>query len=142
LANNTLDYFDHPTFFIASALCTTADGNVWVGTADGELKKYQPSSRSFSSIPLFKNTDNTKYKYIETILQTNTGQLLAGTNNAGIKLIDPVKETYIDLPLPLKSETNFYVRRILQVSPNEFWLGTASGIFVYNLQTGKGTQLE
>ena len=142
LANNTLDYFDHPTFFIASAVCTTSDGNVWVGTANGELKKYQAANRSFTSIPLFKNTDDTKYKYIETIVQTNTGQLLAGTNNADIKLIDPAKETYIDLPLTLKRETNFYVKRILQVSPNEFWLGTASGIFVYNLQTGKGTQLE
>jgi ligand-binding sensor domain-containing protein/signal transduction histidine kinase len=142
LANNKLDYFDHPTFFIASAICATTDGNVWVGTATGELKKYQATNRSFSTIPLFKNTDDTKFKYIETILQTNTGQLLAGTNNADIKLIDPVKETYIDLPLTLKRETNFYVRRILQVSPNEFWLGTASGIFVYNIQTGKGTQLE
>ena len=142
LANNTLDYFDHPTFFIASAICTTSDGNVWVGTATGELKKYQAANRSFTSIPLFKNTDNTKYKYIETIVQTNSGQLLAGTNNADIKLIDPVKETYIDLPLTLKRETNFYVKRILEVSPNEFWLGTAAGIFVYNLQTGKGIQLE
>ncbi len=142
LATNKLDYFDHPSFFIASALCTTADGNVWVGTANGELKKYQAANRSFSSIPLFKNTDDTKYKYIETIVQINTGQLLAGTNNASIKLIDPAKETYIDLPLPLKSETNFYVRRILQVSPDEFWLGTASGIFVYNLHTGRGMQLE
>ncbi|MEJ8842883.1 two-component regulator propeller domain-containing protein [Lacibacter sp. H375] len=142
LANKTLDYFDHPTFFIASALCTTADGNVWVGTATGELKKYQAANRSFTSIPLFKNTDDTKYKYIETIVQTNTGQLLAGTNNADVKLIDPIKETYVDLPLTLKRETNFYVKRILQVSPNEFWLGTAAGIFVYNLQTGKGTQLE
>jgi ligand-binding sensor domain-containing protein/signal transduction histidine kinase len=142
LVNNSLDYFDHPTFFIASALCTTADGNVWVGTAAGELKKYHATDRSFSTIPLFKKTDDTKYRYIETIQQTNTGQLLAGTNNAGIKLIDPIKESYTDLPLPLKSETNFYVKRILQVSPNEFWLGTASGIFVYNLQTGKGIQLE
>lgn len=142
LDTKRLVYFDHPTYFIASALCATADGNVWVGTADGELKKYQPATRSFSSIPLFKNAAAIKYKYIETILQTSNGELLAGTNNAGIKLIDPVKETYTDLPLPLKSETNFYVKRILQVSPNEFWLGTASGIYIYNIKTGKGTQLE
>ena len=142
LNNNSLDYFDHPTFFIASAICTTPQGDVWVGTATGELKKYQAGNRSFTNIPLFKNSDNTKYKYIETIVQTYNGQLLAGTNNADVKLIDPVKETYIDLPLTLNRETNFYVKRILQVSTNEFWFGTAAGIFVYNLQTGKGIQLE
>lgn len=139
---NTFDYFDHINFFIASAVCTTSDGNVWVGTATGELKKYNAVNRSFSTIPLFKTTDATKYKYIETIVQITTGHLLAGTNSAGIKLIDPVKEIYTDLLLPLRSETDFYVKRILQVSPAEFWLGTASGIFIYNLQTGKGVQLE
>ena len=142
LLTNELDYFSHTSFFIASAVCATKDGNVWVGTANGELNKYQPATHSFSGIPLFKANDVTKFRYIETILQTNTGQLLAGTNNAGIKLIDPQKGTYKDLPLPLKSETNFYVKSILQVSPSEFWLGTESGVFIYNLQTGKGTLLE
>ncbi len=137
-----LDYFDHINFFIASAVCTTDDGNVWAGTADGELKKYNPANRSFTTIPLFPKSSPAKFRYIETLAVMPTGELLAGTNNAGIKRINTATATYTDIPLPLKRETHFYVKRILQVSATTIWLGTASGIFVYDLVTGEGTQLE
>ncbi|WP_164972642.1 ligand-binding sensor domain-containing protein [Lacibacter luteus] len=141
-ATAKLEYFDHINFFIATAICTTGDGSVWAGTIDGEIKKYIPGSRSFSTIPLFAKSSPAKFRYIETLVVTANGDLLAGTNNASVKRINPNQGTYTDLPLPLKRETHFYVKRILQVANNTLWLGTASGIFVYNLETGKGTQLE
>lgn len=137
-----LDYFDHINFFIASAICTTTDGNVWVGTADGELKKYVQDKRSFTTVPLFPKSAAPKFRYIETLVQTPNGDLLAGTNNAGVKCINTVTETYTDLPVPLKRATDFYVKKILQISPDVIWLGTASGILVYNLATAASTHLE
>lgn len=137
-----LDYFNHVDFFIASAVCTTSDGSVWAGTADGELKKYIPGKRSFTTISLFPKSSPAKFRYIETVVVTPTGDLLAGTNNAGVKRINPLTGEYTDLPVPLKRETDFYVKRILQVSPAVVWLGTASGVLVYNLATGESTRLE
>lgn len=136
-----LEGYDPQKFFVATSFCTTPDGFVWVGTSDGKLKRYHPESNSFSDIDLFKHSKPKANRWIESLYTTDAGHIIAGTSDVEIKIIDPYRSTYKDIPLTNSVESNLYIRSILQTGPEEFWLGTESGVFIYNTKTGKSLQL-
>ncbi len=130
-----LHYYNPAKFFNATSLCTTADGSVWVGTMKGEIKRYDPDKDDFSSLDLFQYSKPIATRWVESLYAMENGYLMAGTSNTEIKLIDPSRLTYTDITLPCSNQANLYIRSIQQTSADEFWLGTESGAFVYNLKT-------
>lgn len=137
-----LQYYDHREFFIATSLCTTADGTLWVGTADGQLKRYHPQTNTFSGFDLFQHSNAKANRWIECLYSTTDGYLLAGTSHTEIKTIDPYRLTYMDITLPNSGQADLFIRSILQTNRDEFWLGTESGVFVYNMKTGSCLHLK
>jgi ligand-binding sensor domain-containing protein/signal transduction histidine kinase len=132
-----IEAYDPQNFFVATNFCTTSDGTVWVGTSDGQLKRYHPESNSFSEFDLFGHSETKINRWIESLYTTNNGIIIAGTSETEIKIIDPFRSSYTDITLTNSGETNLYIRSIQQTAPHEFWLGTESGVFVYNTKTGK-----
>ncbi|MCU7552695.1 ATP-binding protein [Chitinophagaceae bacterium LB-8] len=137
-----IEAYDPQSFFVATNFCTTPDGTVWVGTSDGQLKRYHPESNSFSGFDLFGHSKTKGSRWIESLFTTDNGNIVAGTSETEIKIIDPFRLTYTDIALSNSGETNLYIRSIQQTAPDEFWLGTESGVFVYNTKTGKCRHLE
>lgn len=131
-----LDVYEGARYFTATGFCTTPDGTLWVGTGDGQLKRYDPKTDSFWSLDLFAHSKPTGSRWIESLYATADGHLLAGTSNTEIKIIDPSGSTYSDVTLSCSKGPNLYIRSVLQTAAGEFWLGTESGVFVYNTKTG------
>lgn len=139
---NKLIYYDQQSYFHATSLCITPDGNIWASTAYGELKHFIPETNSFASVNLFDHAVPVSDRYIETLLCTSDGRLLVGTANAGIKIVDTRNVTYTDVLLPSRGKESLYTRSVIQIGPDEYWLGTEAGIIVYNVKTGNSLQVQ
>jgi ligand-binding sensor domain-containing protein/signal transduction histidine kinase len=137
-----VEQYDHRKYFIATAICTTPKGDVWIGTVNGHLKRYNAENNSFSDLDLFQHSKPATDKYIECLYYSSNGQLMAGTHTLGIKMVDPQRNDYTDILQPFSPEKNMFVRTILQTTAYEFWLGTETGIFIYNHKTGQAIHLQ
>jgi signal transduction histidine kinase/ligand-binding sensor domain-containing protein len=128
-------------YFNATSVCQTKDGTIWVSTPNGFLKKYLPSSNSFITYDLYKNSAPSPSRWINTIFATGKGFLLVGTASQGIKLFNLVDDTYKDLIIYNGDKTDLYVRSFAQYNDDEYWVATEAGIYIYHWSTGTFTHL-
>jgi ligand-binding sensor domain-containing protein/signal transduction histidine kinase len=133
--------FDVQNYFEATAICTLNDGSVWVSTTNGFLKKYNSSTNSFESFDLFNHSAKTVSNWIESLYGTKDGKLLVGTSNQGVKIFNPSAVDYKDVLTYNADKTEIFARDFLQTTDEECWIATESGIYIYNLKTGKSINL-
>ncbi|MCU7548875.1 ATP-binding protein [Chitinophagaceae bacterium LB-8] len=140
-AKRKLEDYNQNQYFEATSLCTTPDGTLWVSTSNGLLKKYNPAKNSFTSYDLFDHSQPVVAQWIEKIHASN-GSIFIGTSNQGAKIFDPKTFTYQDILTYNTDRTAIFVRDFAQTAKDEFWIATESGIFIYNLTTGKAENLQ
>jgi len=136
-----LRYYDVDTFFEASSLCLSSDGNLWVATTNGLLKKYDPRTNSFGSYDVFLHSKRAASKWIEKIYNTQDGNILVGTSNQGAKRFNIATGSYTDILTYNQDQTEIFVRNFIQTGDQEYWIATESGIFIYNMTSGKAINL-
>ena len=135
------DYYNISLYFEATSLCTSADGTVWVSTSSGSLKKYNPATNSFTDFDLFAHSPKTLNTWIEKIYATDKDRILVGTSIHGAKIFDIHSSSYRDILTYNPDGTEIFARNFIQTTPNECWIATESGIFIYNEETGSLTNL-
>src|SRR5258708_32798970 len=107
----------------------------------GLLKKYDFEANSFQSFNLFDHSSKTVSTWIEKLYATLDGNLLVGTSNQGVKVFDTHTLTYKDILTYNADKTEIFARNFVQTTPTECWIATESGIFIYNMTTGKAINL-
>ncbi|MGN8057726.1 hybrid sensor histidine kinase/response regulator transcription factor [Pedobacter sp. 22163] len=151
IANNTLLRYDIHSKKIndftgeqyggATSLTITREGDIWVSTAQGYLQKYGMDSDGHKVYSTFDGTSSPLSKWIEKIKDTGDGHIIIGTSNDGVKLFSITDHTTKQLPMRNTDGTNVFARDFLQRSPEEYWIASESGIFIYNIRTKKYDQL-
>jgi ligand-binding sensor domain-containing protein/signal transduction histidine kinase len=136
-----LDQFAIPSWFQATSICTLPDSSVWISTSDGLLKKYNFKTNSFESFNMFGHSPKTVSNWIEKLYATHNGDILIGTSNQGVKLFDAHTQMYQDILTYNTDKTEIFARNFVQTTPEECWIATESGIFIYNMNTGKAINL-
>jgi ligand-binding sensor domain-containing protein/signal transduction histidine kinase len=138
----TLQQYPTSTYFSATSLCLAKDGNIWVGTQNGFLEKYNPDDNSFSAFDLFSHSKTPNSKWIQKIHGCDSNQIFAGTTSQGLKIFNTRDTSYEDVLTYNPDKTAIFVREILQNSNNEYWIATESGIFIYHTDTKTFTNLK
>jgi signal transduction histidine kinase/ligand-binding sensor domain-containing protein/DNA-binding response OmpR family regulator len=128
----------HPS---ATSLSIAADGNIWLSTTDGFIQRYDPKKNTFESYNVFYKSKPTISSWIEKIYDTGKGFFFIGTSNQGIKIFDLKTFSYRDLLTRNTDQTAIYARDFIDQGNDEYWMATESGLFVYNLKTGKFNNL-
>jgi ligand-binding sensor domain-containing protein/signal transduction histidine kinase len=136
-----LEYYPIEKYFEATSVCTTSDGTLWVSTISGTLNKYNPAQNSFTSFDVFAHSDRSVNTWIEKLYATCNGKILIGTSIHGAKLFDITTSAYEDILTYNPDKTEIFARNFVQTSEDECWIGTESGIFIYNMKTGTMTNL-
>jgi len=131
-----LRYFDPPHYFEATSVCKSSDGAFWVSTTTGHLKKYNPANDSFADIDLFAHSQKNGNAWIEKLYGTSNGGILIGTSIHGAKLFDTQTGLYKDILTYNPDKTAIFARNFVQTSTDECWIGTESGVYIYNMKTG------
>ena len=140
-SNRQLQYYDIARHFEATSICTTPDGFVWASTPTGLLEKYNPSTNSFAGYDVFRHSKPAVSKWVEKVFATTENTIFIGTSNQGIKIFDIGTSAYRDVVIGSPGITALFVRNFLQTAPQEYWIATESGIFIFNSQTGRFTNL-
>ncbi|RYG05280.1 MAG: hybrid sensor histidine kinase/response regulator, partial [Chitinophagaceae bacterium] len=124
-----------------NAICGDDSGTVWVGNRTGILKKFDRATGMFTNYDLFSSNGNPTSRYIEVLFNTGQGSILVGTLKEGMKLFDLATGTYRDIHITNPDGTAIFARNFMRSSGNEYWIGTETGIIVYDLRTGSYEQL-
>ena len=127
--------------FLATFICKAEDGTMWFSTIDGHIKKFDTATQTFTSYDVFSHSPAASSHWIECIRYAGDHQFLIGTTNQGLKSFDETSGQYRDVLIYNSDKTTIFVRDILQYGPEEFWLATESGIFIYNTRNRTFTNL-
>jgi len=138
----SLVYYPVNQYFETTSLCVSPDGTLWASTSRGLLVRYNATENSFTRYNMFEHSPQPVSKWIEEIYSTTNGVILVGTSNQGAKAFDIKTEKYKDILTYNPDKTEIFVRHFVQTGPQEFWIATESGIFIYNLETGKFSNLQ
>jgi signal transduction histidine kinase/ligand-binding sensor domain-containing protein len=127
--------FAEDEYFLASSICFTPNGDVWVSSVDGFLQRYNPSANSFTAFNMFAHSPSPSSTWIPKIHFNGRNGIYVGTSIQGLKEFDLETLTYKDILTYNPDRTAVFVRDIEQRTPGEFWIGTESGIFILNTKT-------
>nr|WP_068887411.1 hybrid sensor histidine kinase/response regulator transcription factor [Pedobacter panaciterrae] len=125
----------------ATSLSITANDEVWVSTTDGFIQKYNDKKNTFENYNVFNNSKPTISSWIEKLYDTGKGFFFIGTSNQGIKSFDTSTLTYKDILVANPDQTAIYARDFIAKDDDEYWIATESGLFIYNIKTGKYNNL-
>jgi ligand-binding sensor domain-containing protein/signal transduction histidine kinase/DNA-binding response OmpR family regulator len=115
-----------------SSIAVAADNTIWVSTTSGMIKKYISGYDSFTTYSLLKKSGNHQLLNIEKIYPLKNGNLLIGTLTRGVKLFDVANKTFQDIVTVNPDKTGIYAREFIELTENEYWIGTETGIYIYN----------
>lgn len=123
--------------FEMTAVCVMQNGQIWLSTSSGILRKYNAANGQFTDYDVFKNASpaSINSRFIETIYDTRKGSLLIGTLSEGVKLFDTATASVKEVITYNADRTKIYAKDFLQVSNDEYWTATENGIIRYNSST-------
>ncbi|MEO6721681.1 MAG: two-component regulator propeller domain-containing protein [Ferruginibacter sp.] len=141
LKTKALRAFFTEQYFTATTLCMVGN-DLWIGTTDGFLNRYNPAKENFTAYDVFKHSPFAASHWIQNIHPGGNNAVLVGTSSQGIKKFNIPTLTYKDLLIYNPDNTTIYVRDIQQYNENEYWFATESGIFIMDYTTEKFINLK
>lgn len=142
LRTKTCRIFPSNKYGLITSLTLTNKNELWVATQEGLIAKYEHRFNQFIKYDVFSNIKRIGPKHIETICYAGSGSILVGTSNEGLKLFDISTCKWKDILLYNQDGTEIFARTILHESGANFWIGTETGVFIYNLTTQKYLRLK
>ncbi len=109
------------------------ENQMWIGSVAG-MAQYSIGSVHINPVELKENgspLNINKFK-VEEIYQAKAGNLLVGTYNNGLLIIDPASyNTQLMIPDP-DNQRSLRVRAIYEDPAGKLWLGTRGGIYIFD----------
>jgi len=127
---------------VATSIAISPGNELWASTSNGCLRKYLPEADSFYTYVTFQGPTDPLPTSIENIYPVSDGTFLIGTKKAGVKLFDAVTKQFREIITYNEEKTGIYVRSFIKQNENEYWIGTETGIYIYNSRTGLVSHLQ
>jgi len=117
----------------ASSIAIDKHQNIWFGNRDGEISKLIPSTNLINRVRIIDKSIAPNLRSITALLPTENDQILIGCFKKGLKCYDVKSGTVKSLNLSGDKNLEIFVRDIERGDGQNFWIGTESGIYIYNL---------
>ncbi len=114
-----------------------AAGNVWIATYLNGIIKLNPANGKTNSFRLTNDNTNPDDNSINDLLLLNSETLLIGTVNKGMQMYNLKTNTFSPCVEKTKDGNPLFVRRIYKAQDQNIWIGTESGIYIFNLTSRK-----
>jgi ligand-binding sensor domain-containing protein len=139
MRNNPLD-INSLSYNDINAMCLDKEGNIWIGTFNSGLNKYNPFIKKIIRFTHDHNNINTiSHDNITTICADSSGIIWVGTDNGLNKLTpkDTSKDEYsieriLHLPGDPNSLSHNTVYALLLDHSSNLWIGTKDGLNLLN----------
>ena len=119
-------------------------GILWLSSNGGGLTQFNPVTETFIYFSdNNRQVSNINADRVNALLLAKNGNIWLGTN-LGISIFNSTDKQFIDfIKLPLnKNAVNSIIHDIYQDSNDDFWIGTFSGIYKYNLKNQSFSHFE
>ena len=127
---------------VATSIVVTADDALWVSTVNGCIKRYSAEADSFCTYSIYRRESDALTSSIEKIYPMNDSTFLIGTKSEGVKTFDTRTGRYKEVITLNEEGTGIYVRTIVRRNESEYWIGTETGIYIYNSRNGTVSHLQ
>lgn len=134
-------FYSSEKFFIPGSITVTASGDIWFTAADGMIYKYDELNDNFKGIKILSEKELTESVRLVNIIDAGHYGLIVSTDIAGIRIFDQNSESISGFFEKDNLWNNIMIRTACLFPENELWIGTESGIYIYNLTTGFVTNL-
>lgn len=103
------------------------EGNVWMGTWDKGLKKYDPISKEVSTYDVKTNEEITS---LAEVKQPDGNYLI--WINGNFKAFDPLNKRVVTMPVSPAFSKISHINYLYTSTDNWLWMGTHQGLYFYN----------
>lgn len=121
---------------VVNTFAADEDKNLWIGTNDGYITKFNPVNLTFKNYSLTKYSDRAANNAIvKTIHVARNGIIWIGTTQGGIFSFDPSSEkiTYHEIPFSNLNKTKLEIVSIYEDKYDNLWIGSVDkGVVKYN----------
>lgn len=129
-----------------SSICAVLkdkSGIVWIGTYLGGVNYIQPGSNTFSYLNSVQPGYGLNNKVVFAIAEDNNKNLWIGTGGGGINLFDRQNSKWLYRHVETKKNSidKKYIESLCE-NGDTIWIGTLNGLFVYDRQTKKYTEIK
>jgi signal transduction histidine kinase/ligand-binding sensor domain-containing protein/AraC-like DNA-binding protein len=136
-----LSFYPSVEYFEPRNISMTSAGDIWVSATDGKIYKYDARIDSFIGYKILTNKEISAFVQLGNILDAGNFGLIVSTNIAGLRQFEPNTGSVINLFEKDNRWNNIFIRTTYLNSDKEIWIGTETGIYIYNLKTGYITNL-
>ncbi|MDE3234833.1 MAG: histidine kinase [Bacteroidota bacterium] len=127
-------------YFEATSVCITKNDSIWVSSPNGTLYKLIQPEQHFVGYNMFTHSPPAVSTWIEKIYANTKGDILLATNQ-GVKLFNIKNTSYKDLLTYNNDGTEIFARNFLETNPDECWIATETGVYIYHFKTKTYTNL-
>jgi len=132
-----LTYYPGGEFFLPVSFTLTNAGDIWISAADGKIYKYNPRTDDFTGFRILTDRELSASVSLGEIVDAGNYGFVVSTKTAGIRLFEPnsgkVNGMFTDDP---HIRNGLIINTIRLFKNNELWIGSESGIHIFNLETG------
>lgn len=123
---------------VVSAFAEEADGTLWIGTEDGGLSRYEPSTGKVTNFNPKKQALKVPAFHNIHALMIHDGRLYVGMSTGAVDILHPAsgRSSHLDISDGLLSNT---VYSFGSDSAGNVWIGTTAGLNRYDPASGRLT---
>ncbi len=125
-----------------TAIALGSTNELWLATELGFVICFSSKSGVFKYYNVFSKTPNITARRIEKVWKGEKNELYVGTSNHGVKLLNIDENTYKDILTFDDNQTEILARAFCKGDGKDIWIGTESGIYIYNAANGTSRNLK
>jgi signal transduction histidine kinase/ligand-binding sensor domain-containing protein/CheY-like chemotaxis protein len=137
-----LSLYPATEYFTPRSICLTNAGDIWLSSSDGKIYKYDARVDNFISYKILTEKEISASVHLVDILDAGNYGLIISSNLAGLRQFEPNTGKVTKMYEQDEIWNNILIRTTYMLNNEEIWIGSESGIYIYNLKTGYVTNLQ
>jgi signal transduction histidine kinase/ligand-binding sensor domain-containing protein/DNA-binding response OmpR family regulator len=136
-----LTHYSSDKYFAPRNIYLTNAGDIWLPASDGKIYKYDTRNDSFISYQILTEKEISASVRLVNILDAGNYGLIISTDIAGLRQFEPNTGRVVNFFEKDNIWNNILIRTTYLYNDEEIWIGSESGIYIYNLKTGYVTNI-
>ncbi|MFZ2287487.1 MAG: two-component regulator propeller domain-containing protein [Bacteroidales bacterium] len=132
-----LKHYPADEYFLTYRFTLSNAGDVWITATDGSIYKYDPRTDDFVVFEILTGRELSASIRLENIIDAGSYGFIVSTNTAGLRRFEPNSGRVTALFTEDSQLRSRIIINTAQLFENgDIWIGSESGIHIYNLETG------
>lgn len=136
-----LSFYPSNKYFTPRDINLTKAGDIWLSANDGKIYKYDALNDNFIGYKILTEQEISVSVHLVNILDAGNYGLIISSDLAGLKQFEPNTGRVTNLFEKDKIWNNILIRTTYLYNTEEIWIGSESGIYIYNLKSRDITNL-